>query len=253
MLAAIGDIHGCIKTLNKLMDRLFAKYNVETFIFLGDLIDRGSNSKVVLDFINNFSKHYNSIFLLGNHEDMMLDYFFSEGKYDVNVWFENGGRMTVKSFDDEMCLRLISFQDIKKDFVRKYGDYLNIIKNFKIYYIVKGVEKYFFSHAGCLKMNIPPEFHNDIATENEKKIFYPYIWSREIDSFNKKIENTIIIHGHTPVQKFSEENKPFVNRNKEGIVSINIDTGCVYGFNLSALILNETTGEFDFEVVRCLD
>ncbi|KAA0259444.1 serine/threonine protein phosphatase [Deferribacter autotrophicus] len=253
MLAAIGDIHGCIKTVNKLIDKLFAKYDIDTFIFLGDFVDRGDNAKDVLDFIINFSKHYNSIFLMGNHEDMMLDYFFSEGKYDANVWFENGGRLTIKSFDKELFLRLISFQNIKKDFVKKFDNYLNFIKSFKFYHTVEGFEKYFFSHAGCLKIDLPPEFHNDVVPDNKKKIFFPYLWSREIDSYDKKIENTVVIHGHTPVQKLNGESTPLVNRSDEGIISINIDTGCVYGFNLSVLILNEATGEFDFEVVRCLD
>ncbi|PLX70959.1 MAG: hypothetical protein C0602_02695 [Denitrovibrio sp.] len=58
-----------------------------------------------------------------------------------------------------------------------------------------------------------------------------------------------MVHGHTPVLEVdvhSNPHKPYVNRNKKGeIVNIALDTGCVYGYSLSAMIIDEK-GDFEF-------
>ena len=67
----IGDIHGCLKSLQKLL-KLVEK-EADTFIFLGDYIDRGSESKEVIEYILKFKKtHREVITLLGNHEIMTM-------------------------------------------------------------------------------------------------------------------------------------------------------------------------------------
>ncbi|BAI80833.1 metallophosphoesterase [Deferribacter desulfuricans SSM1] len=254
MFAVIGDVHGCVRTLEELLSKLLKNYNVENFVFVGDLVDRGGYSKEVLDLVIDFSKSYECKFLLGNHEDMMVDYFEGTNRYHKGDWFYNGGKETIKSFDSDLYKKLLLEVDIKDDFIKKYDNYLEFIKGFDKYTIIDGIENYFISHAGCLSVEIAPQFHIDLVTEEEKKILFPYIWAREIDFYNKKIENYVIIHGHTPVMKIERGYRPFVNKDEMGnMISINIDTGCVYGYFLSALIMDEKSGEYDFEVVDCID
>ena len=70
-LIAIGDIHGEIEKLNELLNQL-APQKDDTLVFLGDYIDRGLNSKEVINCLIELSKNTNCIFLKGNHEDLLL-------------------------------------------------------------------------------------------------------------------------------------------------------------------------------------
>ena len=69
---AFGDIHGSNDKLIALLDTINPKKS-DTLIFLGDMIDRGTNSKGVLDTIMTYETICQVITLLGNHEQMLLD------------------------------------------------------------------------------------------------------------------------------------------------------------------------------------
>ena len=79
---SIGDIHGCLKQLISLQKKIintegFKKDN-DLLIYLGDYIDRGPHSKIVINQIINLQKeNIKSIFLMGNHEQMMIDFLFN--------------------------------------------------------------------------------------------------------------------------------------------------------------------------------
>ncbi len=80
----ISDIHGCYKTLLKLLKQC----PDEQLVFLGDLVDRGPDSASVVRFAMD-----NKIpTLMGNHEDLMLsDHGLSPIEYDNGLWAYNGG------------------------------------------------------------------------------------------------------------------------------------------------------------------
>jgi len=88
----IGDIAGQYDTLMDLLDIMPDCRPVS----VGDMIDRGPDSNLVLEF---FRKHGDAV--LGNHEHLMLDWIFSRGIYDRGVWFMNGGEETVKSYSPD--------------------------------------------------------------------------------------------------------------------------------------------------------
>ena len=73
MLYAIGDIHGEVKLLEDLLEKVPSKKD-DRFVFVGDYVDRGSDSKGVVDLLIDFSKKRDCVFLLGNHESMFLDF-----------------------------------------------------------------------------------------------------------------------------------------------------------------------------------
>lgn len=92
---AIGDIHGCYKALTTLFKEIPHKPN-DTFVFLGDYINRGPDSKKVLDWLIDFSKNSNSIFIQGNHEILMLSAQINEER--LSEWINFGGDKTLKSY-----------------------------------------------------------------------------------------------------------------------------------------------------------
>lgn len=94
-LIAIGDIHGCINALDALLDAIQPSAE-DTIVTLGDYIDRGPDSKGVIDRLCRLRKETNLIPLIGNHEQMMLDVLAGHAPYQS--WFPHGGVETLNSY-----------------------------------------------------------------------------------------------------------------------------------------------------------
>ena len=95
---AIGDIHGCLNALNKLL--LFAPVKPgDQLVFLGDYIDRGSDSKGVIDRVIELGLTFETITLRGNHEVMMLDSRTDSTKF--RMWRRYGGDTALASYNVE--------------------------------------------------------------------------------------------------------------------------------------------------------
>lgn len=91
----IGDIHGCSKALQALADEI-APTRDDTLIFLGDYIDRGPDSRGVIDLIVQLTRQTRVIALRGNHEVMLMAVLF--GGLDPEFWTKSGGQSTVASY-----------------------------------------------------------------------------------------------------------------------------------------------------------
>ncbi|KLO23634.1 metallophosphoesterase [Marinitoga sp. 1197] len=205
MIWIISDIHGMYEKLLKLINKIPEN---DKIIFLGDYIDRGPDSKKVLDLLMKLRNR--SIFLKGNHEDMMIDYIEKKGKYAEGVWFRNGASATLKSFNNNIEEK-----------------YFKFIKSLKLYHIEQlNEQKYLFVHGGI-------RYGIKLTDQNEKDL----LWIRdEFYMKNKRYENYIIVHGHTPTFYITGKYEIYFHKNeKNKIISIDIDTGCVYGGKLSAL------------------
>jgi len=103
---AIGDIHGGDKTFRALLDRLNLRHEDRLYL-LGDYVDRGPDSKGVLDTIIQLRKAgYDVRPVRGNHDDMMLN--SATGHHDdfSSCWMEGWGEETIKSFGVKHPLEL---------------------------------------------------------------------------------------------------------------------------------------------------
>ena len=93
----IGDVHGCYDTLMQLISKLPEDAEL---IFVGDLIDRGPNSRKVIDFIRNS----NHVSVMGNHEEMMVNDIESLIEDGTPLWLGgwsgNGGDVTLSEYKD---------------------------------------------------------------------------------------------------------------------------------------------------------
>jgi len=190
----ISDIHGCNEAFRRALKKVNLK-KTDKLILLGDLIDRGFDSKGVLDTVlllieNNF----NVVCLMGNHEQMLLK-SIDDNLIKIN-WLKNGGKETLSSF------LTTSIEKIPLK-------YIDFIKSFKNYYIQ---DDFIFVHAG-LNMTIENPF-DDI--EN-------ILWLRDQDKYYDKnwLGNRIIIHGHNPTPKEKIINDILM---KKDIICI--DNGC---------------------------
>jgi serine/threonine protein phosphatase 1 len=92
---AIGDIHGCADALATLLRAVDPRPD-DTLIFLGDYVDRGPDSRQVVELLLELQGRCHLVTLLGNHEIMLLDALES-GTQPV-LWMQSGGRETVDSY-----------------------------------------------------------------------------------------------------------------------------------------------------------
>jgi hypothetical protein len=125
---AIPDIHGRLDLLNKLMEKLYVEQkldlSVDKLIFLGDMVDRGSDSYGVIEFIKRLQeiRPDNVIALAGNHEWMMIHYYIRGTNEDKELWEWNGGLQTIDSYQragfnkpSEDHLRWLAFLPLKHE------------------------------------------------------------------------------------------------------------------------------------------
>ncbi|MBI3865570.1 MAG: serine/threonine protein phosphatase [Planctomycetia bacterium] len=92
---AIGDIHGCDVAFNALLKALSIAAD-DTVVVLGDAVDRGPGSRQVIERLMDLQNECRLVFILGNHEEMML-----EGLEDEDVaqgWLQYGGAATLFSY-----------------------------------------------------------------------------------------------------------------------------------------------------------
>jgi len=95
-LFAIGDIHGCLDPLNVLLDRI-RPTQADTIVTLGDYVDRGPDSKGVIDRLLDLSHSCKLVSLMGNHEQMMLS--ARRDRQAAREWQTFGGLETLESYD----------------------------------------------------------------------------------------------------------------------------------------------------------
>ncbi len=122
-MIVIGDVHGCYDQLMALIDKLPHK----NLCFVGDLIDRGPDSKLVVDLVR--EEQHKCV--LGNHEDFMIHSIYRDGKshkYNTavyNMWEYNGANETIDSYDGDIECMLDHIDWMKK--LPLYIEHTNIL------------------------------------------------------------------------------------------------------------------------------
>ncbi|MEM1362921.1 MAG: metallophosphoesterase [Pseudomonadota bacterium] len=88
----VGDLHGCLD----LLEALPAPSNGVTRVFVGDIIDRGPDTKGVLEAMQQLTAQSGIVCLMGNHEDMLLNFLHDPVKN--RSWLHHGGLETCLSY-----------------------------------------------------------------------------------------------------------------------------------------------------------
>jgi len=204
----IGDIHGYYDKLLSLMKKIEKElHENDVLVFLGDYIDRGGSSYEVIDYLISISKKHQSVFLKGNHEDMLMRYLKGEDLRDI--YLINGGQETINSYRKKGGVFRIPAH---------HSDFYNSLF---LYY--EG-DDFIAVHAG-----LDPKINN-IDEQNEKDL----LWIR--DAFfraSKRWEKTVIF-GHTPTSLFHKYGEVIFDEERNIIA---VDSGVIYGGPISAVRL----------------
>jgi serine/threonine protein phosphatase 1 len=166
MMYAIGDIHGCLEPLRRLMDQIHVS-EMDEVVFIGDYVDRGPDSKGVIDYLLTLQGRYT--FLMGNHERMFLD--FLQGK-ERALFLYNGGEATLESYGGVGNIP---------------ASHLAFLNRLVLYY---ETDDYLFVHGG-IRPGIP------IQDQDPKDL----LWIREeFYAYPGRYAKTVVF-GHTPMRE----------------------------------------------------
>ena len=217
-LYAVGDIHGRSDLLEGLFRRI--DQDLQGFtgdsaveIYLGDHIDRGHDSRGVLDLLIARSRSRPTVCLLGNHEAMFLDIL---DRVDLlPAWRKFGGLETLASYSVKPRLPMTHgtiaamHAELKANLPQTH---LAFLRGLELHHVAGD---YVFVHAG-LRPGIP------LSTQNPQDL----LWIRD-EFLNSAADfGGIVVHGHTPVLE------PEIRANR-----IAIDTGAYLTSRLTCLVL----------------
>jgi serine/threonine protein phosphatase 1 len=214
---AIGDIHGRLDLLQKLWGMIetdAANTSLrKTIIFVGDYVDRGRDSKGVIDFLLKLREENDVVCLRGNHDQAVLD-FMADAKFYRN-WKPFGAPETLLSygvmpplFDDET-----EFEKARAGFVENFPRaHLEFLGSLPYSYELGG---YFFVHAG-IRPGIP------LSEQKPEDM----LWIREDFLFSRAELDKVVVYGHTPVEQAGRRGH-----------RLSLDTGAYATGRLSAAVL----------------
>jgi len=225
---AIGDSHGCVDHLKHLQEIILddsragaANLERRAIVYLGDYIDRGPDSRGLIDrLIGAPLPGFESVFLKGNHDAMLLrlidegvagpswalhGLFETLGSYGIDpaVWHSGAAALRVAVVEAVPAPHLAFLRSLHHSHIE--GDY-------------------FFAHAG-VRPGVPLE------AQSPRDL----MWIRDEFLDSNADHGKVVVHGHTPVEV------PDTRANRIGI-----DTGAVYGGVLTALVLEGTARRFLF-------
>jgi serine/threonine protein phosphatase 1 len=215
----IGDVHGCIDLLDRLLSLIETDIAEQparkvSIVFLGDLIDRGPGSAQVIERLRTYSPPRSAVhFVIGNHEEVMLRVL--DGDLNLlNSWLRFGGAETLQSYGldpaelaktpkESLVERLR--ESIPAEHCEFLGEFADSIS----------FGDYLFVHAGIR----PGVALSDQSQEDLR-------WIREPFLQDESDHGAVVVHGHT----ITNEVEVTPNR-------IGIDTGAYCTGTLTALAI----------------
>ncbi|WP_242926237.1 metallophosphoesterase [Pontibacter vulgaris] len=192
---ALTDIHGCSRTFKALVENHMRLKKTDELYLLGDYVNKGPDSKGVIDFILHLQKqHYQVHCLRGNHDHMLL----KAAKHGE-------ASLTLSTAEKQQTLQSFGIKDFRH-LAPKYTDFLASLPYFL------ELPDYFLVHAG-FDFKQTDIFKDTEAMMNIRD--YKIDWN--------KIGNKKILHGHTPTSLYTIK-KSVIHKEQR----LNLDAGCAY-------------------------
>ncbi|KEO84202.1 hypothetical protein EL26_05400 [Tumebacillus flagellatus] len=215
----ISDIHGCREEFEELLR--VAKYNPdsERLILLGDYVDRGPDSRGVVERVMELVRNYGVVALGGNHEEVFLEWLDESERSAFYLREFVGGRETIDSY----CrpFGVTGYEDAARRLIReRYAEQMDFLQKLPDYHEAEG---YIFVHAG-----IDPAESDWKQTEKSA-----FRWIRDEFHFTPHQAPGVVVFGHTPTSRLhGDENCGDI---WFGEKIIGVDGGCVFGQQLNCL------------------
>lgn len=222
----LTDIHGCLKEMDQILVMVNFDKTSDTIISIGDMIDRGKDAYGVYHRLQELKREMNErcVLIRGNHEQMLID--AATNPFAAHNWkVRNGGNAT----DDSFKLR---GQSIKA--------HIKFFEQLCFYY---ETDDFICAHAGISLRGL---------SDTTEDIF---LWDRTIAEYGN-YNGKLFLYGHTPMREalyqdgngYQQILRPRMIYDLPKRGSICLDTGCVYGYKLTCMIIRED-GKFLIESI----
>lgn len=216
------DTHGCVIKLKDVLAKANFDYQNDTLIHLGDCVDRGPDSKGVIDLLLSIN---NLIAIRGNHDDWLLNYI----KYGIHgsQWTQ-GADLTLRSYIDEID-NTIRIPEKHKAF----------FKNQVNYYVDN--QNRLFVHAG---------FNPETLIEHQDN--YMLFWDRDLvhraktcllDRLPDVNDFKRIFIGHTPTQTLTQKDVPMY-----AVQVVDLDTAVAYGGKITLIDITDDKNHIIYQI-----
>ena len=208
-LFIIGDVHGCFRTFQELLTHWDPA--TEHLIQVGDLVDRGAHIPATVELALTLNaQHPNSTtFLMGNHEGAFLRHYGPAGPYPG--WLQWGGRSTTAQYAAQPALLACHLPWLQQRPLHWQNEHV------------------FVSHAG---ISASPHAFDPESPAG-------LLWAR---GPLQRLAGQLQVVGHTPMEDGEPRHDPDSN-------TMYLDTGAVYGGNLTGLRLSPTAEVLDIIVI----
>jgi serine/threonine protein phosphatase 1 len=226
-IVVVGDIHGQLQCLNAMIDTLEENAPAARWVFVGDYIDRGEQSADVLERLRALEiARPNTVFIMGNHEEMMLS-FLQDPEGAGNRWMRHGGLQTMASYG---VFRLSEHNTTAA---------LNKARAQLLEVMPEGLEQWLRMHARMFQTGNVVVVHAaaDPSLPMHAQKSQALNWGHVRFRHTPRQDGLWIVHGHT-----------IVNVPQEGNGVISIDTGAYATGRLTAVHI--TAGRTEFIQVR---
>ncbi|SDO00869.1 serine/threonine protein phosphatase 1 [Lutimaribacter pacificus] len=220
---AVGDIHGQLARLEDALSLIEADGGADApVVFLGDYVDRGPDSRGVIELLSRGRTDGRDwTCLKGNHDRMMEWYLETPPRHDPYMlvgyhWLHDriGGRETVASYGVTEVEGRRMFELANEIRAQVPAHHAQFLRDLKLSHRVGGL---FFAHAG-----IRPGVALDAQSETD------LLWIRQEFHDDPRDHGALIVHGHTPV----ETARNYGNR-------VNLDSGAGYGRKVTAALFQD--------------
>lgn len=222
LVVAVGDAHGRLDLLERLLPKIEATARSSaardrSLIFLGDYVDRGLQSRQLVDRLLAGFPGFETVFLKGNHDETLVQ--FLDDPQLGEIWRNFGGLETLRSYGVQHRPGG-NWSQTRAEFSTRFPEaHLKFFQSLRLHH---AIGDYLFVHAG-----VRPGLALEHQTEHD------LLWIRDEFLQSTMSFGRIVVHGHTP------ERQPVVRPNRIGI-----DTGAYMTGVLTALVLEGSTQRF---------
>ena len=218
----IGDVHGKAGMLEDLLKTWDGQTQL---LFLGDLIDRGEDSRRVLEMVKELVDNQGAICLSGNHEYMFLTWLDDpEESYDH--YRRNGGDTTITSILGRPLDAPVDGVEDAKRVATEAADLVEFIRQMPF---VVETDKYIFVHAGI-----------DLTLDDWRETTdYKKVWLRKPFHEAENHTGKIIVFGHTPVYGLLQQERGTAELWTTEDGKVGMDGGAVYGGVLHGIVFTD--------------
>lgn len=217
----ISDIHGCLEPFERLLEKVKYMPEQDRLILLGDYVDKGPQSREVVDAVMRLVQQYGVLALRGNHDQRLVDFIRGDDPVVLGKFAEHGGPPTLQSYIGSLEVTESSRAEARRIMEAEYASHLDFLEGLPLY---AEDDRHIYVHAG-LRPGL-----SDWTLQSEHDLMYI---KDEFYLHPTTVDKTVIF-GHTIATKLHGTPDVWFGEDKIGI-----DGGCSIGLQLNALLYED--------------